>query len=173
MHRLPRTLQIPDRAPIAPSVPSDAKPTAVARLPASFSDVPNTPELERGLKDLAPGSFEMLEFKLGMLSRLGQCLEGVSLTGKVELEVVYDHPSADGTEASPVSVTLEESDLPVDQDELVLSCLEHALIGHKRRFPPGFAAFPGRGGFGVSFPLEKDSAYYFARTGKWPFKKAR
>jgi hypothetical protein len=58
-------------------------------------------------------------------------------------------------------------------DAVVMSCLERSLIGHKRRFPRDEAPrFPVHGGFGIVFPIEQDSVYQFARTGKWPFQLA-
>jgi hypothetical protein len=146
---------------------SDKRP---AKLPTGFKDFPLTAELEQGIRDLRPGSYDMLDFKMGVLSRLDECLgDGLNLKGKIEVGIQYDNPD-EKYRAEAVSVDIEDSTLPETMDEIVMSCLQSALLGHRRQFIPGRHGFPGSGGFGIVFPLEQDSAYYFARNGKFPFK---
>jgi hypothetical protein len=161
-------------APVPSGAPSPAEPESantqlipgdplIPRVfPASIAEVPMTPWRKARLDELAPVDRKLLDFKLGVLSRMRECDdELLNAKGKMQ---VFLHFAVDalGT-AQPSSAELVNSTLPQGLDEEALECLRDAHMGSALALVGDEAKAGGPFHFGteITLPLDKDPAYQF------------
>lgn len=162
---------VPVLAPL-PVAPKATAPTALAEpeenvfaaptvFPASLDEVPSTPWREAQLAKYTPQERGMLDFKLGLMSRMRQCASSVTAEGPVTVFLHYSFDPgthlATGTEVELIKPTTKEA-------EAAAECIRTALVGSTMPMTeePANGEFHWATEFG--FPLEKDRAYqFFAR----------
>ena len=169
----------PDLAPPPPSQTRPLHPELARMRPKTLSEVEVTATLRTSLQQLGPHSFELLDYRLGFLSRLTPCLaDRIGSKGWVDLDFVFEIPYLDGKLASQgtgsyVSL-IDSKDLPggsqlkPNDTALVLECAKQAHFNRQinLRRPAREPQFHWRPSF--YFPIDdNDLAYKLARTGTW------
>lgn len=126
-------------------------------FPASLDEVPSTPWRDAQLAHYTPQERGMLDFKLGLMSRMRECAGSVAWDGPVN---VYLHYSFDAATHLATGTDVETIK-PTPGTESAVDCIRTAFVGSTMPM----VEEPARGEFHwateVMFPLEKDRAYLF------------
>jgi|GEM_PF-5313328 len=168
-----------DLAPPPPSQAPPIHPELANVHPTKLSEVELTATLKTSLQQLGPYSFELLDYRLGFLSRLTPCLANrIGSRGWVDLDFVFEIPHVDGKLASQGTGSYVSfigskelpggSQLNPGDTAVVLECAKQAHFNYKISFrrPAREPQFHWRPSF--FFPIDdNDLAYKLARTGTW------
>jgi hypothetical protein len=151
--------------PVAPPAAPASTVTAEAEevlpaptvFPASLDEVPSTPWRDEQLSHYTPQERGMLDFKLGLMSRMRECAGSVAWQGPLQVKMHYAFDAgthlATGTDVETVQ--------PTAGAESAVECIRTALVGSTMPMieEPSGAEF--HWATEVVFPLEKDRAYLF------------
>lgn len=155
----------PARTAPNPQAPPDAyddePAVAPSVFPASLDELPSTPWRDAQLARYTPQERAMLDYKLGLMSRMRACAGDVAGAGTVH---VFLHYTVDPQTNVAIGAGVDpiESTLDADADRVALSCIQGALAGWPM---PMIDAAPTQRDFhwatDIVFPLERDNAYLF------------
>jgi hypothetical protein len=130
-------------------------------FPASLAAVPMTPWRKARLDELEPVDRKLLDFKLGVLSRMRDCDDEVlSAHGKMQVFMHFAVDPANG-QASASSAELLDSTLPEELDEQALTCLRDAHMGAQLSLAGEADGDSYHFGTEITLPLDRDPAYQF------------
>lgn len=126
-------------------------------FPASLAEVPSTPWRDAQLAHYTPQERGMLDFKLGLMSRMRECAGSVTWKGPLRVYLRYAFDAATHLATGTDVETIE----PTPGSESAVECLKIGLVGSTMPMveEPTRAEFHWATEF--VFPLEKDRAYLF------------
>jgi hypothetical protein len=126
-------------------------------FPASLDEVPSTPWRDAQLSQYTPQERGMLDFQLGLMSRMRDCAGSVAWEGTVRVYLRYAiDPAthlATGTDVEAIE--------PTPGTASAVECIRTALVGST--MPMVEEPFSGEFHWAteLAFPLEKNRAYLF------------
>ena len=141
-------------------------PAHARQFPESIEAARLTDGQREKLAELNAQQLSMLDYKLGVLSRLRQCFSERGVEQRQGTVTVFLHYQLgeDGSQAHGSEVDLLDSSIPSEADSAVYACLQTAHVGSAmawRDAPPARGEFHWATDFAL--PLEDDGAYaYFA-----------
>jgi hypothetical protein len=102
--------------------------------PKSVADLPHNARTETKLAQFQ--SVQALDYMLGLLARVRSCVgTGVKSSGGIFVELWFD-VEASTAKATGSRVAVFQSALDLDDDPLVVECLERSHVGHSFIFEP-------------------------------------
>jgi hypothetical protein len=148
---------VPERSPTVVA-------NAARELPKSIHAAPLGAWGREQVAELPPQQIAMLDYKLGVLSRLERCLSEQKLDKEAGSVTLFFHYSVDPSlrQARGTSAGLLDSSLSREADAPFLQCLEQAHAGASMPWhdpPPSGNEF--HWATDIVLPLEDDGAYDF------------
>jgi hypothetical protein len=149
------------RAVAAAATKDPAPLPAAGALPDRLDAVPTTPWREAQLARYTPQERSMLDYKLGLMSRMRACAASIPGNGTLKLFLHYTIDPGTGT-AKGSSVEPLDSSLDRGSDAAALDCVHAAHADSAMPLPE---AAPDQLEFHwateIAFPLKEDRAYQF------------
>jgi hypothetical protein len=126
-------------------------------FPASLDEVPSTPWRDAQLAHYTAQERGMLDFKLGLMSRMRECAGSVAWDGPVTVKLHYAFDPATHLATGTGVDTIE----PTPGTESAVECIRTALVGSTMPMVEEPTGEEFHWATEVVFPLEKDRAYLF------------